>query len=152
MIYFVDGIDRGRLNPRVSWETCLPWRKEAWQRFTCRRKEVQRQGQRIREFYSWKKRGHDFCAISSFAVPSYAIKPALTNSGPSTLGFLRFDPRKYTKLHLNALFSVQFTRLVPNFIFIFFPSMENGSPLSILPIFFCKKKNDCSFSVSLFYC
>lgn len=94
---------------------------------------------------TWKKRGHDFCAISSFAVPSYAIKPALTNSGPSTLGFLRFDPRKYTKLHLNALFSVQFTRLVPNFIFIFFPSMENGSPLSILPIFFCKKKKRLFF-------
>lgn len=72
--------------------------------------------------------------------PSYAIKAALTNSGPSTLDFLRLDPRKYTKLHLNALFSVQFTRLVPNFIATFLSPMENGSPLSFLPIFFFKKR------------
>lgn len=146
-LFFVDGIDAGRLNPRISWETCLSWReRKVGNDSTCR--DLQWQGQRIREFYSWKKRGHDFCAIS-FAVASYAIKPALTNSGPTTLGFPRFDPRKYTKLHLNALFSVQFTRLVPNFIVIFLP-MENGSPLSILSIFFFKKKkkglNDCSFS------
>lgn len=128
-LFFVDGIDAGRLNPRISWETCLSWReRKVGNDSTCR--DLQWQGQRIREFYSWKKRGHDFCAIS-FAVASYAIKPALTNSGPTTLGFPRFDPRKYTKLHLNALFSVQFTRLVPNFIVIFLP-MENGSPLSIL--------------------
>lgn len=143
-LFFVDGIDAGRLNPRISWETCLSWReRKVGNDSTCR--DLQWQGQRIREFYSWKKRS--FCAIS-FAVASYAIKPALTNSGPTTLGFPRFDPRKYTKLHLNALFSVQFTRLVPNFIVIFFP-MENGSPLSILPIFFFRKKkglNDCSFS------
>ena len=143
-LFFVDGIDAGRLNPRISWETCLSWReRKVGNDSTCR--DLQWQGQRIREFYSWKKRS--FCAIS-FAVASYAIKPALTNSGPTTLGFPRFDPRKYTKLHLNALFSVQFTRLVPNFIVIFFP-MENRSPLSILPIFFFRKKkglNDCSFS------
>lgn len=136
-LFFVDGIDAGRLNPRISWETCLSWReRKVGNDSTCR--DLQWQGQRIREFYSWKKRGHDFCAIS-FAVASYAIKPALTNSGPTTLGFPRFDPRKYTKLHLNALFSVQFTRLVPNFIVIFLP-MENGSPLSILSIFFFRKK------------
>lgn len=155
MIYFVDGIDGGRLNPRVSRATCLPWRKKAWQRFTCevqtqRGRETRPENMWVLWLETWKKRGHDFYAIS-FAVPSYAIKAALTNSGPSILGFLRFDPRKYTKLHLNALFSVQFTRLVPNFIVLFLPwKMDlhylfyRYSPLK-------KALNDCSFSISLFF-
>ena len=75
-----------------------------------------------------KKYRRHCCAISLciLMASQVAIKAALTNSG----GFLRLETRKYTKLHLNALFSVQFARLVPTGLF--HPSVPAGKCISII--------------------
>lgn len=75
-----------------------------------------------------------FCA----SVASYvALKVTLTNSSRNVVGFLRLGSRKYTKLHFNALFSVQFTRLASIALWYSFLPAENGSPLSFTRYFFC---------------
>lgn len=95
----------------------------------------------MRKFYrgNVKKYCRNSCVISFCAsAASYvALKVALTNSSRNVVGFLRLGSRKYTKLHLNALFSVRFTRLASTALLYSFLPAENGSPLSFARYLFC---------------
>lgn len=95
----------------------------------------------MRKFYrgNVKKYCRNSCVISFCAsAASYvALKVALTNSSRNVVGFLRLGSRKYTKLHLNALFSVRFTRLASTVLLYSFLPAENGSPLSFARYLFC---------------
>lgn len=136
-----------RLNSHVSSGTCL--QREARRSYTgvVERTDVRAnythrntEADRMRKFYRGNVKNYcrNSCVISFCAsAASYvALKVALTNSSRNVVGFLRLGSRKYTKLHLNALFSVQFTRLASTALWYSFLPAENGSLLSFARYFF----------------
>lgn len=152
-----------RLNSHVSSGTCLQRearrsytgvveRTDVRANYTHRNTEADRF---IVEFYRGNVKNYcrNSCVISfcTSAASYVALKVALTNSSRNVVGFLRLGSRKYTKLHLNALFSVQFTRLASTALWYSFLPAENGSLLSFARYFFCFSFQPYRFSYFIMF-